>query len=90
MKYLVKVEKEAEKDILIAKCHYKLSNNEKMFNKDFLNLTEYLKANPYLFQVYYKNIRVAHFKNFLYSIHFIINKQEVLILRVLHQKQKFK
>jgi len=89
MEYQVKVSKDAEVDILTAKCHYKISGQEELFDKDFGNQVEYLKANPYLIQVYYRNVRRIHFENFLYSIHFIIKNETVYILRVLHQKQKF-
>ena len=87
MEYQINIEEEAEKDIILAKCYYKRSNQEKAFDRDFLNQITYLKANPFLFQIYYKDIRVIHFKNFLYSIHYIINDNVVFIIRVLHQYQ---
>ncbi len=89
MIYQIKIEKEAEKDIIIAKCYYKSSNQEKKFDKDFLEQINYLKTNPFLFQVYYRNIRVVHFTHFLYSIHFIIKEGDVLVIRVLHQNQMY-
>ncbi|MBT8183361.1 MAG: type II toxin-antitoxin system RelE/ParE family toxin [Eudoraea sp.] len=90
MEYQVKVSKDAEKDILTAKCHYRISGLEKLFDDDLIEQVAYLKANPFLFQIYYRNIRRAHFNNFKYSIHFIVQSDTVYILRVLHHKQKFK
>ena len=90
MAYPIKVSKDAEKDLLTAKCHYKASGLEQAFDLDFKNQIAYLQANPFLFQVYYRSIRPAHFTHFKYSIHFMINNGEVYILRILHHKQKFK
>lgn len=89
MEYQIKVSQEAERDIILAKCHYKISGQDKIFDKDLLAQIDYLKVNPYLIQIYYRDVRRIHFKNFLYSIHFIIKHESVYILRVLHQKQKF-
>ncbi len=90
MAYQVNVSKEAEKDILTAKCHYRISGLEDLFDTDFKNQTDYLKANPFLFQFYYRSIRRVHFASFKYSIHFVIKNDVIYILRVLHHKQKFK
>lgn len=90
MAYQINVSKDAEKDLLTAKCHYRASGLEQTFDIDFKGQISYLQANPFLFQVYYRNIRRAHFNNFKYSIHFIIHKEEGYILRILHHKQKFK
>ena len=90
MVYRINVSKEAEKDLLTAKCHYKVSRSEDTFDNDFKSQIAYLKANPFLYQIYYRNVRRAHFNTFKYSIHFIIHNDVVYILRVLHHKQKFK
>lgn len=89
MKYQIKISREAEKDLIKAKCYYKLSDQEKAFNNDFILQLKYIEANPFLIQKYYKNIRVIHFKNFKYSIHFLIEKDIVYILRLLHQNQTY-
>ena len=89
MEYQIKISKEAEKDLIKGKCHYKLSSQENAFNNDFLNQLKYLKANPYLFQIYYRNVRVIHFKLFRYSIHYIIENNIVYIFRLIHQNQKY-
>ena len=90
MAYRINVSKDAEKDILTAKCHYRISGLEQSFDSDFMSQVAYLKANPFLFQIYYRNVRRAHFNTFLFSIHFFIKNDSVYILRVLHHKQKFK
>lgn len=90
MVYKINVSKDAERDLLTAKCHYNVSGLEDTFDNDFKSQITYLKANPFLYQVYYRNVRRAHFTTFKYSIHFIIHNDAVYILRVLHYKQKFK
>ena len=90
MAYQINVSKDAEKDILTAKCHYRISGLEESFDNDFKSQIAYLKANPFLYQIYYRNVRRAHFSTFKYSVHFIIHNDAVYILRVLHHKQKFK
>lgn len=90
MGYQINVSKDAEKDILTAKCHYRISGMEEDFDKDFMIQIDYLRANPFLFQIYYRNVRRVHFSGFKYSIHFIVQNDSVYILRVLHHKQKFK
>ena len=87
MEYEIKVSKEAEKDMLLAKYHYKVSGQDIEFDNDLITQLAYLKENPYLIQLYYKNIRKVPFKHFLYSVHFIVKDKTVYILRVLHQKQ---
>lgn len=89
MGFQIKVSKEAEKDLLKAECHYKFLGQENTFNDDFVTQLKYLKANPYLFQIYYKNVRVIHLKQFKYSIHYIIENDIVYILRLLHQNEEF-
>lgn len=90
MVYQVKVSKDAEKDILTAKCYFRISGLERQFDDDLIKQITYLKANPFLFQIFYRSVRRAHFDNFKYSVHFIVKDDTVFILRILHHKQKFK
>lgn len=90
MQYQINISKEAEKDLLTAKCHYRLSGLEQTFDIDFVSQITYLRVNPFLFQVYYRNVRRAHLNTFKYAIHFIIHNDIIYVLRVLHHKQKFK
>lgn len=90
MGYQVNVSRDAEKDILTAKCHYRISGLEEDFDNDFMAQIDYLRANPFLFQIYYRNVRRVHFNGFKYSIHFIVQNDIAYIIRVLHHKQKFK
>lgn len=90
MAYQIKVSKDAEKDILTAKCHYRISGLELAFDIDFKNQMNYLRADPFLFQIYYRNVRRVNFASFKYLLHFMVHNDIIYILRVLHHKQKFK
>ncbi len=89
MEYQIKISKEAEKDLVIAKYHYKSSGLENDFIKDYILQIKYLKANPYLFQIRYKRVRKIHFKNYKFSIHYIIDNDIVYILRILSHAQEY-
>ncbi|WP_202029253.1 type II toxin-antitoxin system RelE/ParE family toxin [Galbibacter mesophilus] len=87
MEYRINISSEAERDIQKALCYYKMSNLESAFSSDFINQIEYLKSNPFLFQLYYKKVRRIHFSKFNYSIHYFVEEDVVYILRILHVKQ---
>ena len=89
MEYQIQVSKEAEKDLVIAKCHYKTSGLEREFIDDYSAQIKYLKSNPYLFQIRYKRVRKIHFKTFKYSIHYLIDNDTVYIFRILSHSQEY-
>ena len=88
MEYDVRASTQASKDLTIAQCHYRASNIEDAFNIDFKTQIGYIKSNPYLFQIYYRNVRKVHLSSFKYSIHYVIKNKTVYILRILGQNQK--
>ncbi len=89
MAYKIRMSKDAEKDLITAQCYYRAKDLEDEFNEDFKLQLEYLKANPYLIQLYYRQIRRIHFNQFKYSIHFIIRNEIVYILKILGHKQYY-
>jgi len=80
MEFQIKISQEAERDLQTAKCFYKAKGIESQFDKEFMAQIAYLRSNPYLFQLYYRSIRKVHFDTFKYLIHYIIEKEAVLIL----------
>jgi hypothetical protein len=90
MAYQINVSRDAEKDLIIAQCYYRERDLEDVYNEDFKLQLEYLKANPYLIQLYYRQVRRIHFSQFKYSIHYIIKNGIVYILRILGHKQYYK
>jgi len=89
MVYQIKISEKAERELLIAKCYYRVSNLENLFDSDFKKQINYLESNPFLFRFYYRNVRIVHFNNFKYSIHFISKNKVIYILRILHHKQEY-
>jgi plasmid stabilization system protein ParE len=87
MDYQIKLSEDAERDLQTAKCFYRAKNIESAFDQEFIKAMNYLRINPHLFQLYYRTIRKVHFETFKYSIHYVIDQEAVLILRILHQKQ---
>ncbi len=87
MEYPINISKDGEKDLQTGKCFYRFSGLEDDFNTDFIGQIAYLKSNPFLFKVYYRNVRRLHFQDFNYSIHYLIREQNVSILRILNHKQ---
>ena len=79
---------QSDDDIITIKENYIVKSQINRFLSDLGKQLDYLKSNPFISQIYYKNIRIIHLKHFLYSIHFSINNDEVTIIGVLHQKQK--
>ncbi|RYE27471.1 MAG: hypothetical protein EOP42_19205 [Sphingobacteriaceae bacterium] len=55
--------------------------------RDSLNIIEH---EPYLFQVRYKQIKIAPMQKFPYGIHYKILNDKISILRVLHFKRFYK
>ncbi|WP_158838936.1 type II toxin-antitoxin system RelE/ParE family toxin [Polaribacter sp. L3A8] len=60
------------------------------FQVYFKNTILEIKNNPLLFQIRYKNIRVANLKNFPFSIHYFIENDIIFVLKILHQKRYYK
>ena len=49
-----------------------------------------IKRTPLIYQIKYTTIRVAFLRGYEYGIHFIVKEQQIIILRVLHNKQYLK
>ena len=86
MKYKLIVRKEAEKDLTSASEWYE--NQRKGLGHDFLLCVEAkintLIDNPKMYQKIYKNVRRALIRKFPYGIFYIIAKDTIVILAVLH------
>lgn len=78
---------EAENDIRLAKKWYKIQQSglEKRFALELKETINYISQNPFLFEVKYKNIRVAFTKIFPFGIHYDFDGQDkITIIAVLH------
>jgi hypothetical protein len=60
------------------------------FHQEFWSKIDYIKKHPLQHSIKYREIRIAHIKIFPIGIHFIIENDNILILKVLHHKQFYK
>jgi len=60
------------------------------FNKYFWNIINKVKENPLQYQLRYKNVRIAFTQNFPFGVHFIVQLNQIYILRILHTSRFFK
>lgn len=59
------------------------------FYVDLENAIESLERHALKYQVRYRDVRIAHLLKFPYGIHYLVNGNEVIILRILHHKQTY-
>lgn len=80
---------EAERDLYLAVCYFKLTARDELFLDDITGQLKKILAMPEAFQVRYKSTRIVPLSRFRYSIHYTVFKGNIYILRVLNQKQDF-
>ncbi|BFP40510.1 hypothetical protein FGF1_13550 [Flavobacteriaceae bacterium GF1] len=80
---------EAVIELHVAECFFASKNLSREFLNDFARQLQFLKTTPYSFQVRYRGIRALNFEQFNYSIHYKVDKEEVVIYRILNQRQNF-
>ncbi len=89
MGYKILISKEAEVELEFTDCYFRTKNMERVFREDFAKQLEFLQTTPLSFQKKYREIRIILFSDFNYSIHFIVEANDVLILRILNQRRNF-
>ena len=92
MHYVLKFRKNANKHFDVGIKYYDEISSElaDRFLKDLKKTIDIIESNPLLYQIRYRNIRIANFKNFPYSVHFIVKNELIFVLTILHQKRYFK
>ncbi len=92
MNYEIIFRVEAERDLEEISSYYNniLPVLTERFFIEFFETLEYIEQNPRLFQVRYREIRIAPLYKFPYGIHYREVKDKVVIFRVLHTKRYFK
>ncbi len=60
------------------------------FHKEFFQKIDFIKTYPLQFWIRYRQIRIANLDSFPIGIHFIIEQNIVLVLKILHHKQFYK
>lgn len=91
MSYQVIYHTDAENDIINAKKWYKdqQAGLEKRFALALKQTINYIIENPLLFEVKYKNTRVAFTRIFPYGVHYHFDDHnKITILTILHTSKK--
>lgn len=89
MGFKVLMLREAVVELHVAECFFASKNLSREFLNDFARQLQFLKTTPYSFQVRYRGIRALNFEQFNYSIHYKVDEEEVVIYRILNQRQNF-
>ncbi len=92
MSYQLIFRQEAEKDLIDIETYYDNISITltKRFFTEFFETLDFIEQEPQLFQVRYRQIRIAPLYQFPYGIHYKITKNKITIFRVLHTKRYFK
>ena len=92
MSYTLIYRAEAEIDLLETENYYNKISPEltKRFFTEFFETIKYIEQEPNLFQLRYRNIRIAPLYKFPFGIHYKVTNKQIVIFRVLHTKRYFK
>jgi plasmid stabilization system protein ParE len=92
MLYKINFSRAAELDFIDALTFYALVSDKikNEFVINFKNRIITLQKTPKMYQLKYKNIRIALLSNFPIGLHFIIEEDHIFILRILHTSRSFK
>lgn len=73
---------EAQIDIHKVKCHFDIIQKGEDFLDDLFYLEELIGIMPGMFQIKYRNIRIANLENFKYCLHYMFTGSIVYVYRV--------
>ncbi|MGZ3943980.1 MAG: type II toxin-antitoxin system RelE/ParE family toxin [Mucilaginibacter sp.] len=92
MTYKLIFRTEAEQDLEDIQDYYNKINPTitDNFFVEFFDTMDFVKNEPQLFQIRYREIRIAPMYRFPYGIHYRENDLEIIVYRVLHTKRYFK
>ena len=92
MKYYLHFEAGSLNDYFDGIAYYEKVSNDlaDRFHKEFWGAIDRIKENPLHYQVRYRKIRIAFTEVFPFGIHYIIEKQQITVLKILHTKRFFK
>lgn len=92
MTYKLIFRTEAEQDLEDIQDYYNKINPAitDNFFIEFFDTMDFVENEPQLFQIRYKEIRIAPMYRFPYGIHYRETDLEIIVYRVLHTKRYFK
>jgi len=92
MNYKLVFRAEAEQDLVDIQDYYNKINPAitDNFFIEFFDTMDFIEDEPQLFQVRYRDMKIAPMYRFPYGIHYKQNGPEIIIYRVLHTKRYFR
>lgn len=86
MKYKIFISEAAEFDIKESYSWYeqRQPNLGKNFKKQVVFIFKKIEDNPLIFQIKYSEVRVAFLNKFPFGIHYLVNKDKIIVLAVFH------
>jgi hypothetical protein len=85
----VRFEKDAIKELNIAKCYFDSLDKGNLFINDFENQVSLITTMPEAFQIRYKQVRIISFSDFSYTIHYVFENNIIVIFNILNQYQDY-
>lgn len=89
MDFNLEFSREADIEFNTIDCFFGALGIGDRFHKDFHMQIMRIQANPYQFQIRYKDIRIVHLQHFNYSIHYNVIEKAITVLRILNQYQNY-
>ena len=90
MQFNIIISNDAQEDLLQSSDWYEEQNNGlgEKFMLSIENCFETITNNPFIFAVYYSNVRKAKINKFPYSIfYFIVERNKIIIFAVIHNSR---
>jgi hypothetical protein len=89
MDYKLIISPNAFREIELAECFFKINGIERSFLNDLNKQFLFLENAPLSRQIRYRNIRIHLLEKYNYSIHYVVNEKEVMVLHIFNQAQDY-
>lgn len=92
MKYSIKFEEGSLNDYFDGISYYEKTSEAlaDRFHDEFWRTIDRIKENPLHYQNRYRGIKIAFTETFPFGIHFIMENNLIIVLKILHTKRFFK
>ena len=89
MSYRLKIKPDAEDDAQESAFWYNAQreNLGAEFLEEIEAVLKLIKNNPFLIQVKYRNVRVAHSKKFPFGVYYVVEEIEIFVIAILHNSR---
>jgi plasmid stabilization system protein ParE len=87
MTYRLRIRSDARRDVLSARRWYERQSAGlgDRFGEELAAAISSIHEQPFLYATIYRNVRRAMTRRFPYAVYFIVDRDRISVLRVLHQ-----